>query len=147
MHDNDQDHRGSDMLKMISDVVTTHAPQAIGPYSQAIRIPGMMWTSGQIGMVPGTTELVNGGIEAQTRQALSNLKAVLIKGGSDMRHVVKTTCFLKNMSDFQTMNTIYAEFFTQPPMPARSTVEVARLPKEALFEIEATAVTSHDTPV
>ena len=114
------------------------APNAIGPYSQAVKTETMVFTAGQVGLNPATAELVGGGIEAQTRQVLTNLQHVLEAAESGLEHVVKTTVFLKDMSDFAAMNAIYAEFFPQDP-PARSTVAVAGLPKGALIEIEATA--------
>jgi len=122
-------------------VSTDKAPKAIGPYSQAIRIESLLFTAGQIGMSPATMELVEGGVEAQTRQALTNLKSVLESADSGLNFVVKTTVFLQSMSDFAAMNTIYAEFFPENA-PARSTVAVAALPKGALVEIECIALTS-----
>ncbi|PTX55234.1 endoribonuclease L-PSP [Melghirimyces profundicolus] len=119
-------------------IQTDYAPQAIGPYSQAIRLDGYVFTSGQIPLNP-EGELVKGGIEEQTRQVLTNLKAVLESAGSGLDRVVKTTVFLKDMGDFQTVNGIYAEFFDQS-RPARSCVEVSRLPKDVRIEIEAVAV-------
>ena len=115
------------------------APKAIGPYSQAIAHGGVAYCSGQLGLDPATGELVAGGIEAQTHRVFANIKAVLAAGGSDLGRVVKTTVFLKNMGDFVAMNGVYAGYFTDPS-PARSTVEVARLPKDALVEIEVTAI-------
>ncbi len=120
-------------------VVTENAPRAIGPYSQAVRIEDLVFTAGQIGLDPATMELVGGGIEAQTRQVLTNLKNVLEAAGSGLNYVVKTTVFLKDMADFAAMNAIYAEFFGENP-PARSTVAVAALPKGALVEIECVAL-------
>lgn len=120
-------------------VHTDEAPKAIGPYSQAIVINGMVYCAGQTPIDPATGNLVEGGIEAQTHQALKNIGAVLRAAGSDYAKVVKTTVFLKNMSDFAVMNGIYATYFSESP-PARSTVEVARLPKDCLFEIECIAV-------
>ena len=118
---------------------TDKAPKAIGPYSQAIRTETMVYTAGQVGIDPVTGELVDGGIEAQTRQVLANLKNVLDASDSDLKLVVKTTVFLKDMNDFAKMNAIYAESFPENP-PARSTVAVAALPKGALVEIEAVAM-------
>ncbi len=120
-------------------VHTTKAPNAIGPYSQAIRTEGLVFTAGQVGLNPETMELVEGGIEAQTRQVLTNLKNVLESADSGLNFVVKTTVFLQSMSDFAAMNAIYAEFFPDNP-PARSTVQVAGLPKGALVEIECVAL-------
>lgn len=114
---------------------------AIGPYSQAIRIGRMVYTSGQVAIDPATGQLVTGGIEAQTHRVLQNLQAILATAGLDLSRVIKTTVFLKNMADFSAMNSIYAEYFqtNHRPAPARSTVEVARLPKDALVEIEVIA--------
>ena len=123
----------------IEVISTDKAPAAIGPYSQAIRIGDRMMTSGQIPIDPATGEVVAGGIEAQAKQVLENLKAVLNAGGSDLKHVVKTTVFIKDMNDFGAINKIYSEYFTAP-FPARSCVEVARLPKDVGIEIEAIAV-------
>jgi len=120
-------------------VSTEKAPKAIGPYSQAIGIDGFVFTAGQVGLDPATMELVEGGIEAQTRQVLTNLTRVLEAADSGLNFVVKTTVFLQNMSDFAAMNAIYAEFFPEKP-PARSTVQVAGLPKGALVEIECVAL-------
>ncbi len=120
-------------------VHTDEAPKAIGPYSQAIVANGMVFCAGQTPIDPATGNLVEGGIEAQTHQALKNIGVVLHAAGSDYSKVVKTTVFLKNMNDFATMNGIYATYFTGTP-PARSTVEVARLPKDCLFEVECIAL-------
>ena len=120
-------------------IFTAKAPKAIGPYSQAIRTESMVFTAGQVGLDPSSGELVEGGIETQTRQALTNLKGVLEAADSGLSFVVKTTVFLKDMNDFAQMNGIYAEFFAKDP-PARSTVAVAALPKGALVEIEAVAL-------
>jgi 2-iminobutanoate/2-iminopropanoate deaminase len=119
-------------------IVADKAPKAIGPYSVAIRTGGLMFVSGTLGMDAETGELVAGGIEAQTRKVLENLSNVLEAGGSALDRVVKTTVFLQDMGEFPKMNAVYAEFFTQDP-PARSTVEVAALPKAAAVEIEAIA--------
>jgi 2-iminobutanoate/2-iminopropanoate deaminase len=120
-------------------VSTDKAPKAIGPYSQAIRTDGLVFTAGQLGLDPATMELVEGGIEAQTRQVLTNLKHVLEAADSGLNFVVKTTVFLQSMRDFANMNAIYAGFFPENP-PARSTVEVAGLPKGGLVEIECVAL-------
>jgi 2-iminobutanoate/2-iminopropanoate deaminase len=120
---------------------TEKAPKAIGPYSQAIRTDTLVYTAGQVGFDPATGDLVSAEVEAQTRQALTNLLHVLQAAGSDIANVVKTTVFLKDMNDFAKMNGIYAEFFGDNP-PARSTVAVAGLPKGALVEIEAVALLS-----
>lgn len=120
-------------------VSTKKAPKAIGPYSQAIRTDNLVFTAGQVGLDPATMELVDGGVEAQTRQVLTNLRHVLEKADSGLNYVVKTTVFLQDMSDFARMNSVYAEFFPENP-PARSTVQVAGLPKGALVEIECVAL-------
>ena len=120
-------------------IYTDKAPKAIGPYSQAIRADSFVFTAGQAGLDPETGELVGGGIEAQTRQALTNLKNVLESADSGLNYGVKTTVFLKDMNDFSKMNTIYSEFFSKNP-PARSTIAAAALPKGALVEIEIIAM-------
>jgi 2-iminobutanoate/2-iminopropanoate deaminase len=122
-------------------ISTTAAPAAIGPYSQAVRVGGMLFTSGQVALDPATGQLVPGGIKEQTVRVLENLKAVLAKAGIDMVHVVKTTVFLKDMKDFAAMNEIYATYLAPEGIvpPARSTVQVAALPKDALVEIEVIA--------
>jgi len=124
-----------------SAVSTPDAPAAIGPYSQAIRVGDMLFTSGQIPIDPKTGEFVAGGIAEQTTQVFENLKAVLAQAGLDLTHVVKTTVFLKSMSDFAVMNAVYARYLapTGAIPPARSTVQVAALPKDALVEIEVIA--------
>ena len=124
-----------------SAISTTGAPAAIGPYSQAIRTGDTIFTSGQIPIDPATGDLVPGGIEAQTTRVCENLKAVLAAAGLDFTRVVKTTVFLKSMADFAAMNSIYAQYFAPPGAvrPARSTVQVAALPKDALVEIECIA--------
>jgi 2-iminobutanoate/2-iminopropanoate deaminase len=122
-------------------VSTDKAPAAIGPYSQAVLNGELVYTSGQIPLDPATGQLVEGGIREQTIRVLENLKAVLAMAGSDLQHVVKTTVYLKNMRDFAAMNEIYAGYLAPAGVvaPARSTVEVARLPKDALVEIEVIA--------
>jgi 2-iminobutanoate/2-iminopropanoate deaminase len=117
-----------------SVISTPHAPAAIGPYSQAIRAGSFLFASGQLGLDPATGDLRDS-IEAQTRQALANLQAVLAAAGASVEDVVKTTIFLADMGDFATVNRLYGEVFHQTP-PARSTVQVAALPKNALVEIE-----------
>ena len=117
---------------------TENAPAAIGPYSQAILVNGLVFTSGQIALDPKTGALAGDSIEAQTEQAVQNLKAVLEAAGSSLENVMKTTCFLQRMSDFAAFNAVYEKHF--PGKPARSCVEVAALPKGALAEIEAVAV-------
>ena len=122
-------------------VMTADAPAAIGPYSQAIRTGNLVFTSGQIALDPKTGQMVEGSVAAQTERVLLNLQAVVEAAGLSLRHVVKTTIFLKSMDDFATVNAIYGRYFLadEVPAPARSTVEVARLPKDALVEIEAIA--------
>ncbi len=120
-------------------IQTDQAPKAIGPYSVAIQTDGMVFCSGQVGIDPKLGEIVSGGLEAETRQALTNLKNVLEAAGSSLAHVVKTTVFLRDMGDFPAMNAIYAEYFSENP-PARSTVAVAGLPKGAMVEVEAIAL-------
>ena len=115
------------------------APAAIGPYSQAIKSGTILFTSGQIPLDPASGQVVDGGIKAQTRQSLENLKEVLIAGGASLKNVVKTICFLNDMNDFAQFNEVYAEYFKDNP-PARSCVAVDRLPKDVLVEIEAIAV-------
>ena len=122
-------------------VSTEKAPKAIGPYSQAIRTENLVFTAGQIGLDPTTMEIVPDGVEAQTRQVLTNLKHVLETADSGLKYVVKTTVFLQDMADFAKMNAVYAEFFPENP-PARSTVQVAGLPKGGLVEIECIALLS-----
>lgn len=122
-------------MKVIS---TQKAPAAIGPYSQAIQVGTLVYTSGQIPIDPATGTFVDGGIKEQTRQSLTNVKAILYEAGLDLNNVVKTTVFLADMNDFAEMNSVYAEFFTEP-YPARSAVAVKTLPKGALVEIEVIA--------
>jgi 2-iminobutanoate/2-iminopropanoate deaminase len=120
-------------------ITSDKAPKAIGPYSVAIRTGDLVFTSGQLGLDPATGSLVPGGIEAETRQALTNLRHVLADAGSGLERVVKTIVFLKDMAEFAKMNAVYAEFFPENP-PARSTVQVAALPKGGAIEIEAVAI-------
>jgi 2-iminobutanoate/2-iminopropanoate deaminase len=120
-------------------LTSEQAPKAIGPYSAGIRTGNLVFTAGQLGVDPSTGEFVSDEISAQTRQALKNLQAVLEAGGASLENVVKATVFLRDMDDFGAMNEVYAEFFTQNP-PARSAVQVARLPKDAAVEIEAIAI-------
>jgi len=119
-------------------VATPEAPRAIGPYSQAIRAGGLLFTAGQVGFDPATGELVDGGIAEQTRRVLENIRAILEAGGSGLGQVVKTTVFLVDMADFAPMNEVYAQVFGEH-RPARSTVAVAALPRGARVEIEAVA--------
>ena len=120
-------------------IKTEKAPLAIGPYSVAIKVENLVFTSGQIGLDPTTQMLVPGGVQAETRQALTNLKQVLLAAGSALERVVKTTVFLRDMNDFQAMNSVYAVFFPIDP-PARSAVAAAGLPKGANVEIEAIGI-------
>ena len=120
-------------------ISTDQAPKALGPYSAGIRLGSLVFTAGQLGIIPATGDLALGGIEAETRQALDNIRAILLAAGTSMSQLVKTTVFLRDMSDFTRMNTIYADYFT-PPFPARSTIQVAALPKGGAVEIEAIAV-------
>lgn len=120
-------------------ISTDKAPAAIGPYSQAVKVGNMVYTSGAIPTIPATGQIVEGGIEEQTAQVLKNLTEVLKAAGTSLENVVKTTVFIKNMNDFSAMNEVYSKFFTGS-YPARSTVEVARLPKDVLVEIECIAL-------
>ena len=122
-------------MKVIS---TKKAPAAIGPYSQAIQIGNLIYTSGQIPIDPATGNFVEGGVKEQTRQSLTNIQAILEEAGLTMANVLKTTVFMADMADFADMNSVYAEFFTEP-YPARSAVAVKTLPKGALVEIEVVA--------
>ena len=124
---------------MKNPVHSKSAPSAIGPYSQAIEIHGAVYCSGQIGLDPETGAIVKGGIEFETRRVLQNLGAVLEAAGLGYDDVVKTTIFLANLADFAIVNQIYGEHF-DPPYPARSTVQVAALPRDALVEIDAVAI-------
>ena len=119
-------------------IATSNAPAAIGPYSQAIRVGNLLYTSGQLALDPATGNFVEGGIAEQTRQSLTNVKAILNEAGTNMGSVIKTTVFLKDLDDFAAMNAVYAEFFSEP-FPARSAVQVAKLPKDGLVEIEVIA--------
>lgn len=124
------------MRKILS---TPNAPQAIGPYSQAIRANGFIFTSGQIAIDPATQQVIDGDVAAQTDRVLRNLAAILEAAGSSLAKVMRCSVFLKNMSDFAAMNAVYGKYFTSAP-PARSTVEVARLPKDVLVEIDVIAL-------
>ena len=117
---------------------TEKAPKAIGPYSQAIKVGNLVFASGQVPIVPATGEFVEGGIQEQTRQTLTNAQAILEEAGTSLKNVVKTTVYLSDMANFAAMNEVYAEFFTQP-YPARSAVAVKALPKGALVEVECIA--------
>ena len=120
-------------------VKSDKAPEALGPYSVGVKVGHIVFTAGQLGIDPASGDFVEGGIEAQTRQALENIKAVLEAAGTKMSKVVKTTVFLLDMDDFGAMNGVYGEYFTKK-FPARSAVQVARLPKDGLVEIEAIAL-------
>lgn len=120
-------------------VQTEGAPRAIGPYSQAIKAGGLIFTSGQIAIDPATGQMIEGGIREQTERALENIKAILEAAGSSLDRVLKTTVYLADMGDFQQMNEVYQRYFGSDP-PARSTVQVARLPRDARVEIEAIAL-------
>jgi len=120
-------------------VSTPNAPKAIGPYSQAIKANGFVFVSGQVAFDPATGNLISGGVEQQTEQVMKNLSAVLEAAGSGWDKVIKTSVFLKNMSEFGQMNEVYAKFFTSAP-PARTTVEVARLPRDVSVEIDVIAL-------
>jgi 2-iminobutanoate/2-iminopropanoate deaminase len=120
-------------------IATEQAPQAIGPYSQAIRAQGLIFTSGQIAIDPATAQIIASNVSAQTDCVLKNLSAILQASGSSLEKVLRCTVFLKNMGDFAAMNEVYGRYFQQEP-PARSTVEVARLPKDVLIEIDVIAL-------
>lgn len=120
-------------------VLSERGPKPIGPYSQAIKVNGLLFVSGQVSIDPKTNEFVPGDIRQQTERTLENLKGIVEAAGSKLSHVVKSTVFLKNMSEFAAMNEVYARYFPSAP-PARSTVEVARLPKDALVEMEVIAM-------
>jgi 2-iminobutanoate/2-iminopropanoate deaminase len=120
-------------------VHTDRGPKPIGPYSQAVKASGFIYLSGQVALDPKTGDLIGGDIRQQTERTLENVKGILEAAGSNLHHVVKTTVFLKDMNDFVAMNEVYARYFTAAP-PARSTVQVSRLPKDALLEIEVIAV-------
>jgi 2-iminobutanoate/2-iminopropanoate deaminase len=119
-------------------VITDRGPKPIGPYSQAIKSGGFIFLSGQVALDPKSGELTGADIRQQTERVLNNIKGILEAAGANLHHVVKTTVFLKDMNDFVAMNEVYGRYFTSAP-PARSTVQVARLPKDALVEIEVTA--------
>ncbi len=120
-------------------VHTDKAPAAVGPYSQAVKVGELVYTAGQIALDPATGQMMEGDVQAQTEQALQNLRAVLKAAGSSLKNVVKTTVFLQDMGDFKAMNEVYGRYFTKNP-PARSAVEVAALPLGAQVEIEAVAL-------
>lgn len=135
--DNVLSHKGDDMKKTIA---TDKAPAAIGPYSQATELAGIVCVSGQLPIDPATGSCVEGGVKEQTQQSLTNLKAILASQGLTLSDIVKTTVFLSDMNSFTDMNQIYTEMFGDSHYPARSAFEVARLPKDALVEIEAIAI-------
>ncbi len=120
-------------------IATKDGPQAIGPYSQAIKANGFVFTAGQVALDPATMQVVGGGVAEQTERVMKNLVAILKAAGTDPARVVRCTVFLKNMNDFAAMNEVYGKYFTSAP-PARSTVEVARLPKDVLVEIDVIAL-------
>jgi 2-iminobutanoate/2-iminopropanoate deaminase len=122
-------------------IATQNAPKAIGPYSQAVKLNGFVFLSGQIPLDPRSGELVTGSIQVQTERVLENMKAVLQAAGLSFDHIVKTTVFVKDLADFPHMNEVYGKYFGMNP-PARSTVEVSRLPRDARVEIEAIAIES-----
>jgi 2-iminobutanoate/2-iminopropanoate deaminase len=126
---------------MREPVLTDGAPAAIGPYSQAIAAAGCVWASGQIGMDPASGALVEGGVEAETRRVLDNLRAVLEAAGTGLEKVIRATIYLTDLGDFEAVNRIYGEYFTQPH-PARVCVQVSRLPRGACVEIDAVALAS-----
>ncbi len=119
-------------------VTTSKAPKAIGPYSQAVKCNGLIFVSGQVAIDPATQQVIDGDVAAQTERVMKNLSAILTASGSKMDQVLRSTVFLKNMDDFAAMNAVYAKYFKAEP-PARSTVEVARLPKNVLVEIDVIA--------
>ena len=124
---------------MRETISTKHAPQAIGPYSQAIRANGFIFVSGQVAIDPATQQVIAGDVAVQTDRVIRNLSQILESAGSNLDKVVRSTVFLKNMDDFPAMNTVYAKFFNAAP-PSRSTVEVSRLPKDVLVEIDVIAL-------
>ena len=124
---------------MKESISTPKAPGAIGPYSQAVKVNNLVFVSGQIPLNPETGQVVQGDIKAQAGQALENIKAILKAAGSSLNDVVKTTVFMKNLKDFAAMNAVYQEYFQENP-PARTTIEVVGLPRDAIIEIEAIAV-------
>jgi len=124
-------------------ISTPNAPKAIGPYSQAIRARGLVFVSGQVAIDPATQQVIEGDVAAQTERVIKNISAILSSAESSLDQVVRSTVFLKNMNDFAAMNEVYGKFFNAAP-PARSTIEVARLPKDVLVEIDVIALTSMD---
>jgi 2-iminobutanoate/2-iminopropanoate deaminase len=128
---------------MRSTISTPNAPKAIGPYSQAIRARGLVFVSGQVAIDPATQQVIEGDVAAQTERVMKNISAILASAETKLDQVVRTTVFLKNMNDFAAMNEVYGKHFGTAP-PARSTVEVSRLPKDVLVEIDVIALTSVD---
>jgi 2-iminobutanoate/2-iminopropanoate deaminase len=128
---------------MRSTISTPNAPKAIGPYSQAVRARGLVFVSGQVAIDPATQQVIEGDVAAQTERVLKNISAILASAESKLDQVLRTTVFLKNMNDFAAMNEVYGKHFGTAP-PARSTVEVSRLPKDVLVEIDVIALTSVD---
>ena len=130
----------SEIGRPMREVITTRkAPQAIGPYSQAIKANGLIFVSGQVAIDPATQQIMEGDVAIQTERVMKNLSAILAAAGSRLDRVLRSTVFLKNMGDFAAMNTVYGKYFVSAP-PARSTVEVARLPKDVLVEIDVIAL-------
>ena len=127
------------MRPMREQISTPNGPQAIGPYSQAIRANGFVFVSGQVAIDPATQQVLEGDVAAQTERVMKNLAGILAAAGTGLENVVRSTVYLKNMGDFAAMNAVYGKYFTATP-PARSTVEVARLPKDVLVEIDVIAV-------
>lgn len=132
-------HYGQSTISMRDIISTKHAPQAIGPYSQAIKANGFVFVSGQVAIDPATQQVIEGDVTAQTDRVLRNLSKILEAAGTNLDKVVRSTVFLKNMGDFPAMNAVYGRYFNAAP-PARSTVEVARLPKDVLVEIDVIAL-------
>jgi 2-iminobutanoate/2-iminopropanoate deaminase len=132
-------HYQAKEIIVIDSVATEHAPKAVGPYSQAIRVNGFIFLSGQLALDPRTQQLVEGDVAMETERVLENLKAVVEAAGSSLQRVVKTTVFLADMNDFAKMNEVYARYFATP-LPARSTVQVARLPRDARVEVDLIAL-------
>jgi 2-iminobutanoate/2-iminopropanoate deaminase len=141
-----RERQSTSMALAKTNISTVDAPAAIGPYSQAVQLGGMLYASGQIALDPASGNLVEGGIREQTEQVFQNISAVLAAAGGKLADVVKTTVFLKDMNDFAAMNEVYAGYIAlgDAVLPARSTVQVARLPKDALVEIEVVAAVLQD---
>jgi 2-iminobutanoate/2-iminopropanoate deaminase len=136
----EENRRPQSKIKIMRDIISTpDAPKAIGPYSQAIKANGFVFVSGQVAIDPATQQVMAGDVAAQTERVIKNLSAILKAAGSGLEKVVRTTVFLRNMNDFAAMNEVYGKFFSSAP-PARSTVEVSRLPKDVLVEIDVIAL-------